>query len=87
MTIATGSPIMRTLPSARIGRFGCTAPPNGFEAHGTPPSSPRFAAVSTLTTPGMPSAAELSMLLMVACACGERTKAAKAMPGSLMSST
>ena len=63
------------------------ASPNGFEAHGTPPSSPSVASVKTLTTPGMASAADVSMPLITACACGERTNAAYAMPGSLMSST
>ena len=43
--------------------------------------------VSTPTTPGIFIAADESMLLTLACACGLRTKCAWVMPCSLMSST
>ena len=78
---------MRTRPSARIGRRTWMAPPNGFEAQGTPPLRPSVSAVSTRLTPGMPSAADVSIERIVAEACGERTNAACSIPGSLMSST
>ena len=88
MTIATGSPTCARCPSARIGRVGCTASPVGFEAHGTPPSSPRSSCVKTRRRRAWPRRAAVSMRADArrARAASGRTRRA-AMPGSTRSST
>ena len=55
------------LGQQRDGAAGASSPV-GFEPHGTPPARPRSSAVMTATTPGMASAADVSMPVIVACA-------------------
>ncbi len=84
-TTATGSPTKRTMPVASIGRAiaSGTIPSPGLRSGSSPMSSP----LSTSSTPGAASAAEVSMDSMRAWATGERTKARTAAPGRLTSST
>ena len=82
MTKATSWFWNSTLPSAKT---ICTSPESvGIQARLTGLSS---SAVSTAITPGTAAALEMSIFLMRACACGERTKSPYSMLGSLMSST
>ena len=97
-TIATTSPTKRTRPA---GMGGCGAmnatsgariisswgfPGIGLCVTGFTPSAAASPPVKTAITPGVASAAAISMRPMRACACGERTKAVYAWPGRLTSS-
>ena len=87
MTSATGSPTNFTSPSASGGRgvSGMSLPATACQASLT--SGLRSAAVNTACTPGMASAAEASIPLILAWANWLRTKQACSMPGRMMSST
>ncbi len=54
---------------------------------GTSPSGLRSALVKTATTPGAEAASDVSMSMMRAWACGDRTYTTHAAPASSMSST
>ena len=80
--MATGSPTWRTLPTASTGCGGSfmVSPflKSTCQPHGSPPTpaSANSWPTNAATTPSAASAAEGSMPLIEACACGLRTIAA-----------
>jgi hypothetical protein len=64
-----------------------TSTPGGTHASGIGPPASRSSPVKTAATPGRSRAADASIEVIFAWACGERTNATQSVPGSAMSST
>ena len=77
-TAAIGSPTWRTLPRARTGCpgsfIGSPLMSVTCQPHGSPPTPSKSAPVKIRTTPGIPSAADTSIPVIVPCATSERRK-------------
>src|SRR5665213_4581312 len=92
ITTATASPTQLTLPDASAGCDAIFIGVPSLEWIIQPQirlpilSIANCSPVRTSTTPGIFFAAEVSMLLILACACGERTNTARASPGRTTSS-